>query len=234
LREAKAAATTANDRTSRSGSASTAALVGWQPRSPAIDGDGKLGGGSATASGCEDFAFMHSTFCGGRMEHLTAIIGHLAWPITAAAFGLVILKELKGGILGRILPNGGFIEGAGFKFETYAAKQSVQNANVEVVEPIEVRGISPYDQVMDAWRELATVVTTRAVQHGGVEDLRRINDNLKVLSAANAYDPALLRAVGKLFQARNSARQHGADSMAEADAVEFVATANALAKVFSQ
>jgi hypothetical protein len=40
--------------------------------------------------------------------------------------------------------------------------------------------------------------------------------------------------VGELFQARNSARKLGADSMAEDDAAAFVGTATALTKVFTQ
>lgn len=85
------------------------------------------------------------------MEHLTAIIGHLAWPATAILLGLICVRELKSGLLTKVMPNGGLIEGAGFKVQTYAAKQSTQNANVEVTDAIEVapgRGLTPYDQVI--------------------------------------------------------------------------------------
>jgi hypothetical protein len=73
-----------------------------------------------------------------------------------------------------------------------------------------------------------------AVKKGGVDDQRRINLNLEILEGKGSYNVEVLEGVRKLFQARNSARKLGADSMAEDDAAAFVSTAKALAKVFSE
>lgn len=137
------------------------------------------------------------------MEQLATIIGHLAWPVTAAVLGLLLVRELKAGLLGKALPNGGSFEAAGFKLQTFATKQSAKKAYLAVAEDVEIgpeRGLSPYDHVMDAWRVLADAVTASAVRHGGVDDLRRINPNLETLRAARVSDPELLEGVSNLFQ----------------------------------
>lgn len=169
------------------------------------------------------------------MEHITIIVGHLAWPVTIFALGLIVVRELKRGLLSKVLPDGGSIEAGGFKLQTYAAKQHVRNAKIHLPDEIEIdpkKGLTPYDQVIDAWRELARAVTETAVKHGGIDDQRKINSNLDTLREKGAYDIEVLDGVGELFQARNSARKLGADSMAETDATAFVSTAKALTKVF--
>jgi hypothetical protein len=124
------------------------------------------------------------------MGHITTIIGHLAWPVTAIVLGLVFIKELKAGLLGKILPHGGSIEAGTFKFQTNAARQSARSAAVPVADSIEIepeKGLTPYDQVMDAWRQLAESVTAAAVRQGGVDDQRRIYANLDILRESGAY-----------------------------------------------
>lgn len=172
------------------------------------------------------------------MENFTALIGHLAWPATVTILGLVFIRELKRGLLDQIMPNGGTFEAgaSGFKFQTNSARQSVRNANVQVLDEIKVEpdpDLTPYDQVMDSWRELAAALTATAVSLGGVDDKRKIMQNLRLLRESAVYDSDVLDGVRKLFQARNSARKLGPGSLAEDDAAIFVGTANALTKVFN-
>ncbi|NKL38782.1 hypothetical protein GFL49_34820 [Rhizobium leguminosarum bv. viciae] len=169
------------------------------------------------------------------MDTITALVGHLAWPLTALLLGIMVLKELKGGLISALMPNGGSIEAAGFKLQTNAAKQAARKANVAVVDEPKAesdKDLSPYEQVMDAWRELATALTAKAVELGGADDNRKIYLNIEILREKGVYDTDVLSSVRDLFQARNSARKLGADSLAEADAESFVQTAKALTQIF--
>lgn len=177
------------------------------------------------------------------MDTLAQLVGSLAWPLTALFLGLMILRELKNGLLAKLMPYGGSVKGPGFELQanaafqrqTTAAKQAATKANVAVVEQERAdpeKDLTPYDQVIDAWRELATVFTAKAVHHGGVDDKRKIYLNIENLRTKAIFDEAVLDSVSDLFQARNSVRKLGADSIAEVDAETFVQTATALTKVF--
>lgn len=178
---------------------------------------------------------MHSETGGISLEHFTAIVGHVAWPITTIALVLVALNKIDQGLVGKLLPHGGEVEGLGFKVKTNAAQASIKEAQVDVAEvppPAPETGITPYDRVMEAWRELAKAVTAKAVRLGGQDDQRRIYPNLQILRDKSTYPPSIIDGVANLFEARNSARKKGADSMAEDDAEGFIIAAETLKTYF--
>jgi len=178
------------------------------------------------------------------MEFLSKLIESVAWPVATIFLGVLVLRELKSGLIERLMPNGGKFRGPGFEFEananfqrqTSAASEAARKAKVVVVAHEAASDLNddltPYDRVIVSWRELAAAFTARAVSIGGVDDKRRINQNLQVMRDRGAFDEHVLASVSDLFQARNSVRKLGPQSIAEADAETFVETANALAQLF--
>jgi len=52
------------------------------------------------------------------MDTLAQLVGSLAWPLTALFLGLMISRELKNGLLSKLMPYGGSVMGPGFELQT--------------------------------------------------------------------------------------------------------------------
>jgi len=178
----------------------------------------------------------------GIFELVVTLVGHLAWPVAAGALGFLLLRELKSGLLQKVLRSGGSIEAWGTKITVEAvenAKVATASANVRLVKPVNPPdgGIddwekpTPYENVMLAWTDLASAVVAFAKVHGGFDDQRRVRENVDLLVEKKLIDPALGVAIRSAQSARNSIRRTGPQSVELEAADSYAETAYSLSQV---
>lgn len=175
----------------------------------------------------------------GTFELFVDLVGHLAWPVAGGMLVVLLLRELKSGLLQKILKDGGSVEVWGAKV-TVAAVEGVKiataSANVQLVKPIYLSGeavdaeeaLTPYEKVMTAWAELASGVVALAVGHGGFDDQRRARENVELLGEKGIMDAALQAAIRSAQSARNSIRGTGPASVGLDAANSYAETAYSL------
>jgi hypothetical protein len=178
---------------------------------------------------------------------LVSLVGYLAWPVVALIVGLSLIRELKGGLLAKIVQPGGTIEYGGMRLtvaeETEQAKHSVEALGIRLETPgyaeaepdaydPKVDSLDAYEIVMTAWSDLAEVITQLAVKHDGWDDRRQVWSNVEILRDAKVIDHNTEAAVRSVQQARNSIRQKG--EVSRETAKEYARTAYSLKKRFDE
>lgn len=163
------------------------------------------------------------------------LIGKLAWPLTALILGFALLRELKGGVLGRIIPPGGSLRYGEFSITNaiVAAKEALAGSDVPVLSPAyaetalsgNAEELNPYELVMTAYSGMAAAVAELAERYGGWNDQRYVWDNIDLLLKKKIIDQSLYDAIRSSQQNRNGVRKMGADSVDEAAARSFATIA---------
>lgn len=171
------------------------------------------------------------------MNDFAAIVGHLAWPLTALIISYLFLKELREGLLNKLLPDGGRVRAGAVEIEIIrAAGKSLRAAGVD--QPVEtpkeentsnvIPEDEPYDRIIDAWRKASFVIADLASKHGGKKDARRSYENIDLLETRGLISPDVADAARNLFRARNSIRRLPSEQVTEEEASEFTKNARAL------
>jgi hypothetical protein len=168
------------------------------------------------------------------------LIGHIAWPIAAVVAVMFAVRKLEGGFVQKLLPTGGSLKYGEAEIVVRTAvenaQEAVQDTEALIVEPLYAidspnnaeENLSPYELVMTAWDELASVVTEAAVRHDGYDDLRQVWSNLEVLNEADLITRKEFNAVRSLQQARNSIRR--SQSVDDWSAKSYATNAHSLAQ----
>ncbi|GAA3703086.1 hypothetical protein GCM10022268_10980 [Sphingomonas cynarae] len=161
--------------------------------------------------------------------------GQMAWPLAALVIMFVLLKEIKDGIVAKIIPRGGTLKYGEFTIsgEIDAGQEAIVTADVPLAtpeyalpSPDHVSGnLTPYEVVMKAYSGMAEALVELAAQHDGWIDQRYVKDNIEWLLAKKVIDGGLFGAIRSSQRARNSIRRLGEDSVTEADARAFAETA---------
>ncbi|MFG1362707.1 hypothetical protein [Xanthobacter versatilis] len=186
------------------------------------------------------------------MGELVQLIGYIAWPITAIVLTCLLVREIKAGLVQTLFQGIGSLRVAGFELtkqvETAVqlAKSEAQAANIEVVPPAESETIQAeegeeelsanalYDQIQDAWTEIAEVVTDLAVQHGGYRDQRKVRENLLLLVEKGAIEANLFDVIRSIQQLRNGIRRAGPGSVSVKAVRDYKATVTSVAEALRE
>lgn len=171
------------------------------------------------------------------MQHVASIIGHLAWPLVALIIAYWLVRELRNGLLSSLLPHGGTLKAAGFEVEVKAAGVALAAAGVEhtTPQPDEGRAANsiedetPYEVIINSWREVSGLIANLAAQHGGRKDARYTYSNLDKLKSSGIISNEISDAARALFRARNSVRRLPPEEVTQDDAYAFAVNAGSLA-----
>ncbi len=161
--------------------------------------------------------------------------GQLAWPIAALVILFVLLKEIKGGIVAKLIPPGG-----SFKYGEFTISREIEEGEEAIVTadvPLETPDyalpwhdqttgqLTPYEIVMKAYSGMAAALVELASQHDGWADQRYVKDNIEWLLKKKVIDGGLFGAIRSSQRVRNSIRRLGENAVTEADARAFAKTA---------
>ncbi|WP_293876637.1 MULTISPECIES: hypothetical protein [unclassified Sphingomonas] len=164
------------------------------------------------------------------------LAGQLAWPITALIIMIVLLKEIKSGIVTKIIPPGGSFRYGDFTIsrEIQQAQQAIASTDVELETPdyaqpthdeYDDEQLTPYEIVMKSYSGMSTALAELASQHDGWNDQRYVRDNIELLLKKRVIDGGLFGAIRSSQQARNSIRRLGESAVTEEQARAYAETA---------
>lgn len=161
--------------------------------------------------------------------------GQLAWPIAALVIMFVLLKEIKGGLVTKLIPPGGSFRYGEFRIsrEIEEGQEAIVTADVPLATPEYAlpgnddssEHLTPYEIVMKAYSGMAAALVELASQHDGWADQRYVKDNIEWLLKKKVIDGGLFGAIRSSQRVRNSIRRLGEDAVTEADARAFAETA---------
>ena len=170
------------------------------------------------------------------MRFIADLVGSLAWPVTALSLGLYLIRELKAGLLQRIMEGLGSLKVAGVleltRQAVQQASQAAEEADIPIIEVASDESVdesdadrpTPYETVMESWTALAIILTELSVRYGGKDDQRCVRENLQLLIDRQVIDAKFYEAVRSLQQARNGIRRSGEGSVGPASADDYVKT----------
>lgn len=181
------------------------------------------------------------------MDAIVQLIGHLAWPVASIILAILLLRELKAGLIKTVFREIGTLRVGNFEITKYVegaveqAKSEAQAANIEVIPVVEseeeragegeeeLSANALYDQIQDSWTEIAEVVTDLAVLQGGYRDQRKVRENLQILVDRGVIDASLFDIIRSLQQIRNGIRRAGPGNVSVKAVRDYKATVTSVA-----